>query len=123
MDYLDKFNQTFREFGDEIVKTFPDDNEFRMYNVAIQAALLIKPDVVLDIFHSRVIVPFGDRILARDESFFLDHTYGEVTADIEEAAAIIDKVKSYYKDMSDENREIVWQYFRLLVKLGNRIRT
>lgn len=123
MDYLEKFNQTFTEFGDDIIKAFPNDSQFRMYNIAIKAALLVDPDVVLDVFYSNVILPFGDRIVAKDETFFLEHTYGEVTQEYSNASAIINKVKTYWADMSTENRDIVWQYFRVLVKLGRKIRT
>lgn len=123
MDYLDKFNQTFREFGEDIIKVFPNDNEFHMYNMAIQAAVMINPEIVLNIFHERVIVPFGERILAKDESFFLSHDYNDVKTSHEDASAIIDKVKSYWTVMNDTNREVVWKYFKVLVRLGQKIRT
>lgn len=123
MDYLEKFNQTFREFGDDIVKTFPNDGEFRMYNIAIQTAMMIHPEIVINIFHERVIVPFADKILAKDESFFLTHHYDEVKETHEEANAIIERVKSYWGDLKPDDREIVWKYFKVLVLLGKKIRT
>lgn len=123
MDYLDKFNQTFREFGDDILKVFPEDNEFRMYNLAIATAMLVNPEIVFNIFYDRVILPFGDRVLSKDESFFLNHDYDDVRGEHEEASAIIDKVKSYWKVMGDADREVVWKYFKVLVLLGKKIRT
>jgi hypothetical protein len=123
MDYLSKFNDTFQEFSQDILRVFPGDDEFRMYNAAISAALMLNPDIILDVFHRRVIVPFGDRIIAKDESFFLNHSYEDVKGNHEDADAIIEKVKSYWEKLSEENRETVWKYFRVLVHLGRKIRT
>lgn len=123
MDYLDKFNQTFREFADDVLKVFPHDDEFRMYNLALNAAVLLKPDIVINVFHEKVIVPFGDRILAKDETFFLNHEYDDVKNENEDASALIDKIKNYWVDMSPDDREVVWKYFRVLVHLGRKIRT
>lgn len=123
MDYLEKFNQTFREFGDDIVKVFPDDNEFRMYNIAIQTAMMIHPEIVLDVFHEKVIVPFAEKILAKDDSFFLAHDYEDVKEKHEDATKIIDKVKSYWGVMNATDREAVWKYFKVLILLGRKIRT
>ena len=121
MDYLGKFNQTFSEFLEDIIRVFPDDSELRMYYLAIQAAAALKPTLVAKVFRKRVAEPFGPQILARDESFFLSHDYDDMKNEFTQASKIIDKIKGYWGGMSVENREIVWKYFRVLVKLDAKI--
>lgn len=123
MDYLEKFNQTFLEFGEDIMKVFPDDDEFRMYNLTLNTVITMYPDYVLQVFTKKVIEPFGDKIMERDESFFLQHEYDDVKEKHQQASEIINKIKSYWEIMNASDREVVWKYFRVLVLLGKKIRT
>lgn len=123
MDYLGKFNDTFKEFGNDIMNVFPDDDEFRMYNVAIQASVMIHGDAIIDVFYPMVVVPFGDKIIAKDESFFINHDYDDIQQAHEDAGSIIQKIKNYWSVMSDSDRETVWKYFKVLVLLARKIRT
>jgi hypothetical protein len=124
MDYLEKFNQSFREFMEDLQRVIPEeDAEFRMYQLAIQAAMMLQPRTVSNIFHDKVVAPYGDHLLARDESFFLSHTYDEVKGEHVEAAAVIDRVKKYWTIISQEDKEVVWKYFRVLILLSKKIST
>lgn len=121
MSYQEKFNQTFSEFVEDIIRVFPSDPDFRMYQVAIQTALMMDETLVRTVFHEKVVVPYGDKILARDDSFFLSHTYDEVTSEHNNATDLINKVKDYYGQMKEEDQETVWKYFRILVLLDRKI--
>lgn len=121
MDYLEKFNQTFSEFLEDILRVFPDDAELRMYHLAMKTAAAVKPTLVCGAFRKRVARPYGKQILARDESFFLSHEYADIQSEFMQASKIIDKIKGYWSGMTPENREIVWKYFRVLIKLDERI--
>lgn len=121
MDLLQKFNDTFLEFTEDVLKVFPNDSEFQMFNLAIKGALLVDKLVVLTSFKDHVAQPYGDRILARDETFLMTHDYTHVTNEHHEAEAIIDKVKTYWGDMQVADREAVWQYLRVMVLLVRKI--
>jgi hypothetical protein len=120
MDYLEKFNSTFTEFIDDIIRIFPDDSELRMYKTAIRAAVCINDKLALNIFTESVVSTYGSKILARDESFFLEHDYSDITENVE-YNALINKIKRYWTTMNEDNRNAVWKYFKVLILLSNKI--
>jgi len=127
MSVLDKFNRTFAEFVDDLIGVFPNDAEFRMVKIAIMGMTMAAPNMLHESFSKRVVVPFGDKILARDEGFFLDADYTEHVTDVdgvespEEAARLVDKVKHMYRKMGPDDQAVVWKYMRVLVLLAKKI--
>lgn len=120
-ELLEKFNRTFNEFVDDLITVFPNDAEFRMVQLAIKGIHFAAPDALHAGFRERVVIPFGDKILSKDEDFFLGADYSKHTTDVEDAERIINKVKQMYKQMNDNDRAIVWKYMRVLVLLSNKI--
>jgi hypothetical protein len=124
MDYNERFNETFKEFMQDLIRVFPEDVEFRMYELAIQSTMMYYPTYVGEMFFEKVTRPFEDKIMQRDSSFFLAHDYTDVLDNPhKEANAIIEKIKDCWVNMVDENKDIVWKYFRVLVLLSKKIRT
>ena len=120
MDTLQKFNVTFEEFIEDLVKVFPDDPELRVYEMLLRSCLKSDPRYVLDVFHSCVTVPYAEEILSKNEDFFLRHQYDSITETSSQALDVVDRIKSYWKDMSEQNKEIIWKYFRILVLLDRK---
>ena len=107
----------------DLIRVFPEDVEFRMYELAIRSTLMCYPDYVSEMFHTKVTIPYGEKIINRDDTFFLTHDYTDVVQPHEETNAMIEKIKNYWANMSQENKEIVWKYFRVLVLLTRKICT
>ena len=123
MNYNDTFNDTFREFTEDLIRVFPEDPEFRMYQVGIETTIALYPSYVAEQFIQKVTIPYGDKILMKDQSFFLSHDYEEVTTEHKGASQVIEKIKHYWNNMGSENQEIVWKYFRVLILLSRKIST
>ena len=121
--YLQKFNQTFDEFVSDLMRVFPSDPEFHMYHAAVKMATMLDERITQRVFHDRVVVPYGEQILSRNEAFFLSHNYDDLKKEDESAEHLINKVKNCYMELNEENREIVWKYFRVLVLLDRKITT
>ena len=120
MNYLEKFNNTFNEFVEDMISIFPNDPELRMYKTALSAAMCVDDTMVINIFNDSVVKKYGSQLLARDESYFLNHDYTEI---IENADynALITKIKQYWITMNEENRNAVWKYFKVLILLSRKI--
>lgn len=119
--FKEKFNQTFSEFMEDIIRVFPNDSDFRMYHIALQTALMLDESIVQEVFHEKVVIPYGDKILARDNSFFLTHDYSDVKSEYKQANEVIEKIKTAWVSMSTDNQEVVWKYFKVLVLLDQKI--
>mgnify|MGYP003340340298 CR=1 FL=1 len=123
MIYIEKFNETFKEFIEDLIRIFPDDPEFRLYEIAIMGALNTNELLVINIFNEHVVKPYGDKLLEKDNDFFVSHKYDHLLTMNESAMDIIDKIKSYWCEMSDDVKETVWKYFKVLILLDKKYRT
>jgi hypothetical protein len=66
---------------------------------------------------TEVVDKYAQKILSRDETFFLKSEEVEQSADIN----IVYKLKSYSQDMTPQNKEAVWSYLEVLTKLTLKI--
>ena len=105
----------------DLEKVLPADGKLRFYRMVIASAIMVNPTWVQSQFHQRVALVYGDRLLAKDDSFFLDHDYAEVKDTHPNAETIIQKIKECWSTLSAENRDIVWKYIRILVHLCRKI--
>jgi hypothetical protein len=117
MDFLGKFNSTFQDFMQDLLTAFPNDAEFKMYQMAICGALMLNDRCIVNVFKEQVLLPYEDKILAKDEGFFLQNEYEEHSDSI----AIVEKLKGSWSSLSPADRETIWKYFHVLLKLAKRI--
>lgn len=117
----DKFNRTFQEFIADLLKVYPDDTDLRMYQMAIHGMLLTAEETLQSGFYEHVTRPYGDRIVARDESFFLNNDYADETHGGTNEVELVNKLKTMYATMADADKDAVCKYMRLLVLLSRKI--
>lgn len=121
MNYLDHFNDTFVELVEDLIRVFPLDSEFRMYKLALQGASMATPSVIQRIFHEKVSIIYGERILARDEDFFIQNDYADMREEYSQGEQVIEKLKKCWTSLTSDQRDIVWRYMRTLVLLDRKI--
>lgn len=117
----DKFNRTFQEFVADLLKVYPDDADLRMYQVAVGGMLLAAPGTLQTGFYEHVTEPYGDRIVARDETFFLNNDYAAETEGQSSGMELVNKLKRMYATMSEADKDAVFRYMRLLVLLSRKM--
>ena len=120
MDYLAKFNETFLEFLAELSKTFPDDTQLQMYSFGAKGFLMSSPFAIQSVFQEKVCVPYAENIMSKDEAFFLGNTYSDIDS-TGDALDIINKIKGYWRQLDDDNKNIVWKYLKVLIVLNRKI--
>ena len=121
MNYLDQFNDTFVELVQDLIRAFPSDGDFRMYKLAIQGASFADKSLVQGVFHERVSTVYGDKIMARDEAFFIDNDYADMKQEFSQAEKLIQKLKDCWTKLTAEQKDVVWKYMRILVLLDRKI--
>jgi hypothetical protein len=115
MDYLTKFNDTFMHFIDDLSNAL-DDPELNMYKTALRSLALIDKNMLRDKFHKYVTAKYEEQITQRDEQFFFEDNFAEFDG----AQPIIDKLRNSWSVLSDENKDSVWKYFKVLVLLDKK---
>lgn len=120
-NYLELFNAKFREFVADLVKVFPEDSELKLLQKSIALILVVNERMILNIYREHVLIPFGDKLMERNEEFFLENNYQEIRKEIEDGARIIEKVKGFWKTLDSANKEVVWKYLQVLVMLCKKV--
>ena len=120
MDYIHKFNVTFNEFIDDIIRIFPNDQDLKVYKAGIQTAIVLDNKYIITRFNDSIVDKYGKQLLERNDTFFLNHDYIDVISYNKEYNALILKVKNAWSSMNNENKEIMWKYFKILILLSNK---
>jgi hypothetical protein len=115
-DYLHKFNRTFKELVNDLIGIFPDDPDLHMYKAALSAAIMVEETILIEKFHEKVVVLYGDEILKKNISFFLSNPLHNGNED-SHIINFINNMKEYYQSTLPENQEIIWKYCKVLVLL------
>ena len=123
-ELVECFNAKIGEFARDLASLFPDDADIAAVKSGVAMSVLVDEAKPVRLFHKHVTVPHGARLLARDEEFFLTADETDVTEEGGSAfgVALIARLRAYWRDMEKlENREAVWNYFKVLVLLSQKI--
>lgn len=121
--YLTAFNNLIFKFVDDLIQTFPEENDFKVYKRALSMLKIANAKKMCVIFKNYSAV-YKERILAKDESFFLENEYNEMQQDYGDentVEQVINKLKQYWTQLSDDNKVKIWKYLETLIKLGDLI--
>ena len=114
--YLNIFITQLTNFIDDLILIQPNDNDFKVFKNGISLLKRTNPRKILILFQN-YINKYETKIIERDETFFLENQYNEISK-TENILEIMDKLKTYWNDMNDTNKEKVWKYFEILLKLS-----
>lgn len=115
---LETFNKLFMELLNDLSIIKPKDSTLLWVKTIVS---MLDNETLVSQF-MEYIGPFSDKILNRDESFFLNDLHKELEEDTF-AAKEMDKVRTIWRDptTSEDTKSYLWNYLVLLVKLGNSI--
>lgn len=117
MSVLSAFTTQLVHFFEELCTTFPEERDIKMATEAIQGAKKINPRLMLDLFREHVYKDAASAIYSRDFALVrqcaqrkVEHQFNDMTC----ALALFDK---HWETMGDKNREVIWQYLKVLCLL------
>jgi hypothetical protein len=114
---IDAFFNQFNSFLGELKQMYPDDADFPVFITTLSMMKVANPMLVVNFVKTEIVDPFGAKILARDESFFMTQDY-TVREDVD--LNIVEKIKQYIQGMSPETKETVWKYIEIITKLCSK---
>jgi hypothetical protein len=113
------FNKKLGEFISDLIRAFPDDRNFKSFQASLNLVRNFDERKPQYVFHKYVVDVYRDRILSKDEQFFLENNYQEVQSE-DITGELIHQLKGYWANLSDENKAIVWDYLCMLVKISDK---
>jgi len=113
------FIQQLDNFVDEISTLYPDEREILLFAEKYKLVRGANSTFVIESFITYVL-PLRDQIMNKDENFFLNGG-GQDSIKDEYSSKLRDIIKGVWVNrMTDANREVVWKYFTLFVKLSEK---
>ncbi len=134
---LTKFNNQLDQFLTELRDLLPDLVQIRVVQDKLRMVRSMSTRIVMEGF-AQYVLPYQAQILNQDESFFLDNGENLVNTKYDEAIQSIQvaEARDVSKDdvmkafrmikniwsnrLSPENKQIIWNYFKVLVVLCKR---
>ena len=128
--FYEIFNKKLQELLNDLIVVFPDDKDFKLFKNSVRLITLADVKKPLQMFKLSLTDEYKKNIEERNTDFFLDNDYSDVLNndiikqtmnDDDVNKKLINKLKGYWKDLNDNNRDTIWSYFNILLKLSNKI--
>lgn len=116
--FMDAFFTQFHEFMGQLIRVFPEDPDFIVYDSGVMMLQKINPGLVLAEFIKHV-TPFEEIIRAKNSDFFIQ-TQIFIFDPENTMEQVIQKLKAYWVGLSDSNKESIWNYIILLLDISKR---
>ena len=110
---LSAFYEQLSSFGKELAEMYPDDPDFGLFNNTI-SIMKMTPVVMIKYVNDNV-GQFEEKIIARDETFFMAHSFAQ---DNQFDMNIFEKLKEYVMSMSPVSKDCVWTYIQNITRLA-----
>jgi two-component SAPR family response regulator len=118
-----------KSFAEVLRDRFPEETFFRRGVTMITAMKTLSPEKSIKLFINNS-YKHREHIMAKDERSLLSHDYTnslmeiahEATEDIStsESIELIGKLKQYWHELDDEEKENMWKYLQVLVVLTDK---
>jgi hypothetical protein len=103
-------------FIDELINTYPDNNELVLFREKYNLLKSANSQLIINYF-IQYIYPHKDVIKKEDEQFFLEGG-GQEELNDKNGLKFRDNIKQLWSEnMSEENKKIVWKYFKTFILL------
>jgi hypothetical protein len=113
------FIQQLDSFVEEISTLYPDEKEIMLFAEKYKMVKGANNKFIIESFVTYVL-PFRNQILSKDEDFFLNGGGQDAIQD-DYSTKLRDIIKNVWvHKMSDVNKEVIWKYFTVFVKLSEK---
>ena len=122
MSIYKAFNNVFLSLLDDCIIVFPNDPEFKKYKKGAKLLDTFNPRKAAQVYKDYSVV-YREKINNKDERFFIQNDYSDIqeVQEDNEIVKFIEKIKSCWLKLSDENKEKIWKYLQTLSILSDKI--
>ena len=116
------FNTQFTDLVSQLTRLYPEDSSLRLLQTSAAGMIYMNPESFA-ITVVEYLAPYNEKILAKDESFFLN----EIKDDFEGNSIVADEIKKVHSvwispETTADTKNTIWKYFIFMVKLGKTIK-
>ena len=120
------FDKQLVEFNDQLINRFPNDNQdFKVFKNGVRLLKNTSSDGTIHRLFKKHIEEYRNNIETRNEQFFMENDFKDVINKTKDNSGdinqIITKLKILWKDLDQPEKDKIWDYFNLLLKLSDKI--
>jgi len=116
---MSAFFEQLTSFVNELSAMYPDDPDFSLFSTTITLMKMTNPSMIIKYVNDNA-APYEDKILARNEDFFLGHSFDEYSSHVN--MDIFGKLKDYIVNMSPDSKKSVWKYIENITRVAKMLR-
>lgn len=114
------FIQQLDSFVEEISGLYPDEKEIMLFAEKYKLVKGVNNKMIIEGF-IQYVLPLKTQILEKNEDFFLNGGGQEDVNKDDYSMKLRDIIKNVWMNkMTDVNKEIIWKYFTVFVKLSEK---
>ena len=121
MSNLSRFNTQIKNLNNDLINLYPEYEHLEDFQTKFDLLIKCNPRLSHKYFVETV-YPYKDKILSKDADFFIKKDYEDDVSKIDmNNSWTLDRVldmKKIWTTLSDDNKDIVWMYFKVLIKLS-----
>ena len=110
--HVKKFNKIIIGFLDELMKILPEEKNIKVFKSQLSTIEFLDEKKIIKSF-IQYGYPYKKQILEKDSSFFLKEGNVKIEGDYMSEALQLKRL--WQTKLSDDNKEVVWKYFKVLV--------
>ncbi len=114
---IDAFFNQYEDFLNQMKDVFPEDGDWKLYLSGLAIFRRTNPLIVAKKTWKHV-APFEAMIVARNESFFLERDYSDITEGEEPLEQTVDKIRAMWSLLTPHNRRVVWDFVNNITALA-----
>lgn len=119
------FNDKFLEFMNELIDTFPNDKDFKLFKQSFNMLKIVDDAKPVELFRQHA-MQYRNNIDEENEEFFLNHDFEKELQMVRGnqsnlSQELMVKLKHYWVELSADNKAIVWKYLKLLYKINDKL--
>lgn len=123
MSFYKAFNNVFIQMVEDCILVFPQDNQFRLYKNAAELLSKFNPRKPCSVYKEYASM-YKTQIINKDETFFLNEDYSKIDAVQQDEGDVLNfiyKMKTCWKQLSEDNKEKIWKYLNTLLVITDKI--
>lgn len=121
--FINLFNKKLLEFANDLVSIFPSMYDFQIFQIAVEWSIKIDIHAPLSFFNYHIKDRFHQKILNKDESFFLCESFEDCNKYIDHYGHdlnLIEKLKNIWQTLDEDNKSIIWRYMQVLLIVSEK---
>jgi NurA-like 5'-3' nuclease len=124
LTFVRLFNQKAEEFCKDLVLTFPEVNEFKQLKSGMLLMKNLDEKKPREVFSTFMTQQFRESIMGRHDSFFMNEAHEHIVQidglDNSQWENVINLLRSLWVTLSDDNKDVIWKYFQVLIAVSDK---